>query len=138
MDIKNVMFFSGKTAAKIIKIFKYQESDIADKKGLISMQKRMIHWNTAYKLEVKTKGYQVIRLPGQENHCTLKLVTKSKPSFWSLPVNKNLISKSFAALRKSIISSSGALQSEIKSGKFILLQPRVFIWWCLKVCNAYL
>ena len=43
MEIKNVMFFSGKTAAKIIEIFKYQENDIAHKKGLISMQKPMTH-----------------------------------------------------------------------------------------------
>ena len=52
------MFFSGKTATKIIEIFKYQESDIAHKKNLISIQQPMTHWNTAHKLEVKTKGYQ--------------------------------------------------------------------------------
>ena len=128
MEIKNVMFFSGKTATRIIEIFKYQESDTAHKKNLISIQKPMTHWNTAHKLEVKTKGYQVIRFSGHENHCALKPVTKSKPSLWSLSSSKSLISKSFDALTKKIISSSRAFKTETKSGEFILLQLRVFIW----------
>ena len=128
MEIKNVMFFSGKTATRIIEIFKYQESDTAHKKNLISIQKPMTHWNTAHKLEVKTKGYQVIRFSGHENHCALKPVTKSKPSLWSLSSSKSLISKSFVALTKKIISSSRAFKTETKSGEFILLQLRVFIW----------
>ena len=37
------MFFSGKTAKRIIEIFKYQESDTAHKKNLISIQKPMTH-----------------------------------------------------------------------------------------------
>ena len=111
------MFFSGKTAAKIIEIFNYQENDIAHKKGLISMQKPMTHWNTAYKLEVKTNGYQVISLPGHKNHCTLKLVTKSKPSFWSLPI----ISKSFAALTKKnyFLIRSFAVRDQIRKVHFV-------------------
>ena len=128
MEIKNVMLFSGKTATRIIEIFKYQESDTAHKKNLISIQKPMTHWNTAHKLEVKTKGYQVIRFSGHENHCALKPVTKSKPSLWSLSSSKSLISKSFVALTKKIISSSRAFKTETKSGEFILLQLRVFIW----------
>ena len=128
MEIKNVMFFSGKTATRIIEIFKYQESDTAHKKNLISIQKPMTHWNTAHKLEIKTKGYQVIRFSGHENHCALKPVTKSKPSLWSLSSSKSLISKSFVALTKKIISSSRAFKTETKSGEFILLQLRVFIW----------
>ena len=102
MEIKNVMFFSGKTAKRIIEIFKYQESDTAHKKNLISIQKPMTHWNTAHKLEVKTKGYQVIRFSCHENHCALKPVTKSKPSLWSLSSSKSLISKSFVALTKKL------------------------------------
>ena len=95
------MFFSGKTATKIIEIFKYQESDIAHKKNLISIQQPMTHWNTAHKLEVKTKGYQasgslVMKIivlwnpwPKANLHFGLFQVVKALFQSLSLPWQKN-------------------------------------------------